>query len=153
MTQIFPQRFDNDYRGHRLALWMFGAALLVKTAIALATIFNGRVAAQSADGVPLDSFGQAGAEAVITLFALWGVAQLAISFFGVLALVRYRAMVPLMYVVFVAELFARVAVVWLHPIARAGGTTRSYVNFIILPALLIPGLALALWQRRDSNAN
>ena len=23
MTEIFPQRFPNDYRGHRLALWIF----------------------------------------------------------------------------------------------------------------------------------
>ena len=46
LNKILPQRIDNTYRGHRLALWLFIPLLLMKTAIALGTIFNGRNAAQ-----------------------------------------------------------------------------------------------------------
>ena len=103
LGRILPRRIDNTYGGHRLALWLFAAILLVKTAIALGTIFNGRDAAQTADGIPLESFGAAGAAAVVSLFAIWGLAQVVISLIGVLALFRYRAMVPLMFALFLFE--------------------------------------------------
>jgi hypothetical protein len=69
MNQILPQRIDNTCRGHPLAVWLFVPVVVLKTGIALGTVFNGRGAAQSADGIPLDSFGASGAEAVLTLFA------------------------------------------------------------------------------------
>jgi len=86
LNQILPQRIDNTYGGHPLALWLFIPALVLKTGIALSTIFNGRGAAQSADGIPLDSFGVNGAQAVVALFAIWGLSQLVFSVLGVLAL-------------------------------------------------------------------
>src|SRR4051794_15426480 len=98
LNPILPQRIDNTYRGHPLALWCFIPVLVMKTGIALSTLFNGRVAAQSADGIPLDSFGASGAAAVVALFAIWGLAQLVFSVLGVLALTRYRAMIPLVFV-------------------------------------------------------
>jgi hypothetical protein len=76
--RLLPQRIDNDYRGRRLALWILLVLLFLRTGIALGTIFNGRAAAQTADGIPLDTFGAAGAQAVLALFAMWGIAQLAI---------------------------------------------------------------------------
>ena len=75
LKQILPQRIDNTYRGHPLAVWLFIPVVVLKTGIALGTIFNGRGAAQSADGIPLDSFGASGAEAVVALFAIWGLSQ------------------------------------------------------------------------------
>lgn len=77
--------------------------VVFKTGIALGTIFTGRAAAQSADGIPLGAFGAAGAEAVVALFALWGLSQVVLSAFAVLALTRYRAMIPLMYLLLLLE--------------------------------------------------
>jgi hypothetical protein len=42
MNQILPQRIDNTYRG-LLALWLFIPVVVVKTGIALGTIFNAGV--------------------------------------------------------------------------------------------------------------
>src|SRR5450631_3817330 len=56
LNQILPQRIDNTYRGHRPAVWFFIAVVVLKTGIALGTIFDGRAAAQSADGISLDRF-------------------------------------------------------------------------------------------------
>jgi hypothetical protein len=40
----------------------------------------GYSAAKSADGIPLDTFTPAGAQAVVSLFAVWGLAQVVIGF-------------------------------------------------------------------------
>jgi hypothetical protein len=122
--------------------------VILKTGIALASIFNGRGAAQSADGIPLDSFGASGAEAVVALFAIWGLAQLVFSVLGVLAFIRYRAMIPFMFVLLLTEHLARKWILLVRPIARTGTPAGIYVNLVIL-VLTIVGLALALWRRAD----
>jgi hypothetical protein len=151
LSQILPHRLDNTYRGHRVALWLFGVVVLLKTGIALGTIFNGRTAAGTADGVPLDQFGAAGAQAVIALFAIWGLAQLVMSVFGVLALTRYRAMVPFMFVLLLLEHLTRRFILLLKPIATTGPHPGSYINLAIL-GLMVVGLVLSLWRRADATA-
>jgi hypothetical protein len=148
LHQILPQRIDNTYRGHTLAVWFFIPVVVLKTGIALSAIFNGHTAAQSADGIPLDSYGAGGAEAVVALFAIWGLAQLVFSVLGVLALTRYRAMIPLLFVLLLIEHLARKWILLVKPIARTGTPPGTYVNLVIL-VLTIVGLALALWRRAD----
>ena len=109
----------------------------------LGTMLNGRNAAQSADGIPLDTFGTAGAEAVVTLFAVWGLAQLVWTVFGVLALTRYRAMIPLMFVLLLVEHLARRLIFFVEPIARVGTPPGLFIN-LGLVALMIVGLVLSL---------
>jgi hypothetical protein len=148
LNRILPQRIDNTYRGHPLAVWFFVPVVVLKTGIALATIFNGREAAQSADGIPLDSLGASGAQAVVALFAMWGLAQLVFSVLGVLALVRYRAMIPFLFVLFLLEHLARRWILLAKPIARTGTPPGSYVNLAIL-VMTVVGLALSLRSRAD----
>jgi hypothetical protein len=144
---ILPQRFDNTHRGHPAALWILGLVLVAKTGIALGTIFNGHTAAQSADGIPLDTFGTAGAEAVLTLFAMWGLSQLVLSVLGVLTLVRYRAMTPLMFLLILVEHVARRWILFVKPIARIGAPPGLSINLVLL-GLTVVGLALSLWRRQ-----
>lgn len=146
LDRLLPQRFDNDFRGPRLALWLFAAVLVVRTGMAIGAIFDGRAIATSADAVPLDAYGAGGAQAVIALFALWGVAQFALCLLGVLALARYRAMTPLVLALFLAEhLGRRLALVFL-PIERSGGSASPAIN-VALIALTFVALALALRAR------
>ena len=147
-NQILPQRIDNTYRGHPLGLWLFVLVLVLKTGIALGTIFNGRSAAQSADGIPLDSFGAGGADAVVTLFAIWGLSQLFFSVFGVLALARYRAMIPFLFALLLLEHVARRWILLARPIATTGTPPGLYINLALL-ALMVLGLALSLRRRAD----
>ena len=41
--RLLPQRVDNTYRGYKLAIWLFGAVVLMKLAMSLNSIFNGYV--------------------------------------------------------------------------------------------------------------
>lgn len=145
IERILPRRLDNSYTGHRVALWLFALLVVMKTGIALGAIFNGRQAAQSADGLPLDSYGAAGAQAVLALFAIWGLAQLVFTVFSLLALARYRNMVPLMFLLYLLEHAARRWILLVKPIARTGAPPGTYINLALL-ALMIVGLALSLMR-------
>ena len=74
LGELLPRRMDNEYRGHKLALWLFGLVVAMKSAQSLAIILNGYPTARDADGIPLDSFPPAVAQTVVAVFAqgsLW----------------------------------------------------------------------------------
>ncbi len=143
IERILPRQVDNSYRGHKLALWLFGALVFMKTSIGLGTIFNGREAATSADGIPLDSFGAAGAQAFVSIFAAWGLAQATIGLLCVVVLVRYRALVPFMYALLLPEHLSRKAIFAVMPIDRTADAPGYFIN-LALVGLMVVGLALSL---------
>lgn len=151
LNQLLPQRFDNTYRGHKLALWLFGLLVLVKTAMSVNSIFLGHKVATSADGIPLDTFPPAAAQTVLALFAIWGFAQLMICLLCTLVLSRYRALVPLMFAFLLLEHLGRKLVLQFIPIARTGTPPGFYVNLALL-AVMIAGLALSLSRKNALQA-
>jgi len=146
LDQLVPRRIDNTFRGHRLALWLLAALVLVKGGISLGMIFNGHSAATNADGIPLDTFTPAGEQAFVALLAAWGLSQLMLNLIGVLALVRYRAMVPLMFALLLLEHLIRKLIFLVLPIARTGTPPGFFVN-LVLVAMMIVGLVLSLRNR------
>ena len=149
--RLLPQRVDNTYRGHKLALWLFGAVVLMKLAMSLNSIFNGYVVASSADGIPLDTFPSSAARTVIALFAIWGLANLMICLLCILVLVRYRSMVPLMLALLLLEHLSRKLILQFLPIVRTGTPPGFLINFMLL-ALMIAGLALSLLRSRSNRS-
>ena len=145
-SDLLPQRIDNTYRGHKLALWLFGLLVLVKTAMSVNSIFLGHKVASSADGIPLDTFSPATAQTVLALFAIWGLAHVMICLLCVLVLFRYRALVPFMFLFLLLEFLGRKLVLQFIPIARTGTPPGSFVNLALL-AVMIVGLALSLWNQ------
>jgi len=150
VNRLLPRQVDNTYPGHRLALWLFGLAVLFKTAIGLGTIFNGRNAAVSADGIALDSFSREGAQAFVSLFAAWGLAQATIGAMCVLVLVRYRALVPFMFLALLLEHLCRKLIFFVMPIARTGEAPGSLIN-LALVGLMVAGFILSLHTRNSSD--
>lgn len=149
---IFPRQLDNNFRGQRLALWLFIPIVLMRLGIGAGSVFNTYQAAVSADGIPLASFGAAGAETVIALFSLLGLSHLLFALLGVLALIRYRAMIPLVYLLFLVHALSNKILLLVHPIARAGGQGGSMVVLAVL-ALTVVGFVLCLVGRDDRSAS
>jgi hypothetical protein len=151
LDQLLPQHIGNSYRGHKLALWLFALVVFMKTSIGLGTIFNGHNVAITADGIPLDTFTPAGAQAFVSVFALWGLAQSMIGLLCILVLVRYRAMVPFMFLLLLLEHLSRKLILFVMPIERAGTAPGFFIN-LALVALMIVGLVLSLRNRDNSRA-
>jgi hypothetical protein len=145
---LLPERVDNDYRGLRLALWLFGLVVFMKLAIGVNSIFNGRSVASSADGIPLDTYTTAGAQAFVTQFALLGLSHFVMGLLCVLVLVRYRTLVPLMFALLLLEHLGKRLIFYFLPIARTGTSPAFGINLVLL-ALMVAGLALSLRSRDD----
>jgi hypothetical protein len=143
LTRLFPRQFDDKYRGHQIALWLFGLLTFMNVGIALVAIFAKDGGAQSADGVPLDTFAGGGAATVIGVVAFLGLAKLLLGLLGVLALARYRGMIPLMYVLIVIDQLGRKGIALMKPIVHVGTPTGFFVNAAII-ALSVVGLFLSL---------
>jgi hypothetical protein len=149
LKRIFPQQFDNNYRGHKVALWLFALLILLKLGISLSSIFDTYNVVRSADGIPLDTFTSGGADTVVSITALLGLSHFLLAALGVLALIRYRAMIPFMYILFLVEYFAKKWIQLVKPIVRTGTPPATYVNLVLI-ALLIAGLLLS-FRRRSSD--
>ncbi len=145
---LLPVRFDQTYRGRAVALWLFAIVLTMKLLIGANSILNGETVAVRADGIPLGSFTPAGASTILALFAIWGLAHLMIVGMGVLALVRYRAMVPLLFAVLLLEHLSRKLILTRLPMARVGAPPGITVNLVLL-SLMIAGFALSMWRNRN----
>jgi hypothetical protein len=143
LDRLFPSPSAFNYRGSRFAVWLAALMVLVKVAIALGAIFNGRFAASVADGIPIDAYTPAGAQTVLALFGNLGLAQLALGIVGLLVVFRYRALLPCFLLLLVIEYLARKGLAWLIPIERVGGAGGGLVNGALF-ALLLVALALSL---------
>ena len=149
-SQLFPQRIDNNYRGHKFALWFFALLLLMHLAMSLNCVFNGYFVATSADGIPLDAFPPAALQAVLSLFATWGVEHFFIWLLGILVLIRYRSLIPFMFALLLLEDLARTTTLYILPMTKTGAGPGFLVNFLFL-AFMGVGLALSLRNARSKN--
>jgi len=149
LDRIFPRQLDNNYRGQQIAVWLFALLTLMNTVISFVAIFKADGALQSADGIPLDTYGSSAAQAVIGIVAVLGLARLLLCVIFIIALVSYRAMIPLMYVLLVDDWLAHRGIGMMKPIARSGASPGHYVTFALL-AISVIGLILSLTGKNYS---
>ena len=147
LNRLLPQRIDNTYHGHRLALWLFGVVVTVKILQCISILVDTASIVRGADGIPLDTYTAAGAQTVVALWALSGLERLIVAFLCVLALVRYRSLIAFMFGLMAIEYLARQLIFFVHPVVRVGSPIGPTVNFALFMLVLI-GLLLSL-ARRD----
>src|SRR5438045_8020642 len=94
--RIFPRQIDNVFHGNRLALWLFGFYSLIRLIQGTLSALNTYATATGPDGIPVDAYSPAAAQTVLALFALLGLNVMILPLLGLLALIRYRAMLPLL---------------------------------------------------------
>ena len=151
IDQLLPERIDNTYRGHRIALWLFALLLFMKVAMSVNSIFNAYSVATSADGIPLDTYTPAAARTIVSLFALLGLSHLVICMLCILVLIRYRSVIPFMFSLLLLEHLSRKLILHFMPIIRTGTPPGFYVNLVLL-AVMLAGLALSLRSRGNLPA-
>lgn len=146
LQRLFPKQFDNRFPGHVVAIGLFGVVILMELAMGANSLINTRTVASLADAIPLDRYTNGGAEAVVALFALAGLFRVLVALQGLLVLIRYRAMIPFMFLVLLVLHLGSKAVLLVHPIAKSGVPSArlgsAFVYAII--AMLFLGFALSL---------
>ena len=145
--KLLPQGIDNAYRGSKVALWLLGLVVGMKIAQSVFVIFNGYSTARGADGIPLDTFTPAAAQTAVALFAQASLWRLTFCLMCVLALVRYRSAIPLMFAFFALNYLAGELILRFVPLVRTGSPLGPIVNLILF-GLMVIGLALSLRSPR-----
>lgn len=127
-NRIFPKVIDNTYRGHWLGLVLFVLVIVLRTTQGINSMVITRSVITGADAIPLDTFSQPAANTLISVFALLGVSSVIVSLIGLIALVRYRAMIPLLFlVIFVSQIGGRL-ILLIYPIARSADLSMNYAG-------------------------
>jgi hypothetical protein len=156
LDRIFPKEAGNaGYAGWRLAIWPMAILALMRAVQGANSAADPAMVAIKADGVPLDTYGPDAAGAATALFALLGVYLLLQAVIGAVVLLRYRALLPLTYLMMIGIVLASKSSVALHPIARAGAAKIGafdigwLINTTLL-ALMVVGLVLSLLTRKET---
>ena len=142
--RLLPRQLGDTYRGHRLAIWLLVPLVLARLAMGANGVINTRFVASGPDAIPLSTYDPAGAQAVIALFALLSFSNLLLALQGGIVLVRYRALVPLFYLLLLVQALGVKALLVLRPIAPAATPGFGVSLTFVLLAVTIVGFVLSL---------
>ena len=145
LQRVFPAALDNHFPGHRISLYAFYALTAVTLWRSQHHLFAHDGGAQSIASIPLDTYSDSGADTVVGIFALWGLSQLIIGLIYLLVAIRYRSLIPLLYVLFTLEYAMRFWVGTNKAIETVGTAPGSVINlpFMIAGVVLF---ALSIWR-------
>lgn len=154
---LLPRQIDSTYRGSPVALGILGLVAALKAVMGfnmsgLNPFVSTEQILTSVDGVPLDQFGPEAARMVVSTTQDWALLLLMMAGLSILALVRYRAMVPLMLLVLAGEQVVRLG----KAIAAAPGEAwldtdiASILNWG-MTGLLVAALILSVIPRRRAG--
>lgn len=157
LSRIFPKQIDNDYRGYQLAVWLLVLLLLLKSfalvsASGLNPFWAGRDFLQGVEKVPLDKFAANAADTATLLFAWWGFTALILTLLGLIAVLRYRAMIPLIYLLMVLNHIGQQMLTNTSPVTGMLGAHASRPLIAIAVLLIGFGMSLTTPRRLDAAA-
>ena len=146
-SSILPRSADNNYSGLRVPLYFFVAITVGTVARSLIHLADPDGGAQSIATIVLDRFSSGAADTVIAVFALWGLSQLLFGILCCIVLIRYRSLIPLMYLFLVLEYAARLVVGLFKSVEISGTPPGAIGNLVVLPLVAVM-LLLSLIPRR-----
>lgn len=142
LKRILPQRLDNAYPGPRLGLWLMLPILIQKFGTSLTHLFRSDGGA-SISTIPLDAYPAGAAQNIVGLFARMGLEQMLLALLLLLALLRYRSMVPLMYLLVVVHYLGSRAIGDFKPLVRTGASGAAMPALVVAVVAAV-GLVLSL---------
>ena len=150
LHRVFPTSLDNKFPGHKIALYVFYALTALTLWRSQHHLFGHDGGAQSIASIPLDTYSSNAADTVIGVFALWGLSQLIIGLIYLLAAIRYRALIPLLYVLFTFEYAMRLWVGVNKSIEIEGTAPGGMINLPFMIAGMVL-FALSIWRGKEKS--
>ncbi len=150
LGRLFPKRIDNDYRGSVVAIWFLVPLAFVKALQGANVVGRSAYILETVDRVPLSTFPADAASHLVFLFSAWGLCVLILGLIGLVATVRYRAMIPLAFLFLLSEQLGRkmLSVVYLdRPFFSPNLSPASLINWAFL-AVAVVGFLLSLWPSK-----
>ncbi len=147
---LFPSKIDNQFRGKKISLWFFYLITVItlwRSQHHLLALDGG---AQSIAKIPLDSYSFGASSTIIGIFALWGLSQLIIGIIYFVAIIRYRSMIPFLYLLGIVEYTVRPLIGLSKHIETIGRAPGAYINIPFVLIFFIM-LLLSLWKENETS--
>ena len=149
IARLFPPEFDNIFPGKRIALWLFYPLVAVTLWRSQHHITAPDGGAQSIATIPLDSYADGASANIVAIFAQWGWVQLLLGLVMLLAALRYKSMVPLMWLIVLMEWAGRGLIGQFKPVETLS-TAPGQVGNIVVPIIALVMLVLSLWPEKKA---
>jgi hypothetical protein len=155
LKRLLPKQIDNDYRGRVLAIWLLVPLAVMKflqgaNIAGLLGTGNTRRVLEAVDKVPIGGFPAEAASHLVFLFAAWGVGVFVFGILAIIVLLRYRAMIPLMFLLLFMEQAGRKVLSTIHldrPFMSIAADPANLINWGFL-VVLASGFLLSVSGRR-----
>ncbi len=147
---LLPAQIDNHYRGLKISQYAFFLITAVTLVRSLIHVFAPDGGAQSIATIPLDSYSAEAASTVILMFSLWGLSQLLMGIVYLGVSLKYRSLIPAMYVLVIFEYAMRIVIGQMKPILTTGTAPGSIGSWIMVPVCAVL-LALSLIPAKSSK--
>ena len=142
--RVFPKQLDNSFRGNRIAVVVFALITVFTLVRSCIHIFAPDGGASSIAGI---NTSVEGGSNIISMFALWGLAQLLIGLVYVVVFFRYKSLIPFMYILIIIEYSGRVLIGMAKPLIVSHTPPGAIGDYILIP-LAIVMLILCLKRSR-----
>jgi hypothetical protein len=139
---LLPVKIDNTLLGWKLPLFIFALYTVLSIVRSFIHLFSPDGGAGSIAGMDLSV---AGADGIIFAFALWGSSQLLMAMIQLLVVIRYRSLIPFMWLMLILEVLLRELVGVMKPVIFAHTPPGALGNQFFLP-LAVFMLGLSLWS-------
>jgi hypothetical protein len=139
---LLPAKIDNVIRGTKIPFYIFALYAIVSTVRSCIHLLSPDGGAGTIAGMDLSV---AGADGIIFAFALWGSSQLLFAIIQLLTVIRYRSLIPFMWLMLALEVLLRELVGKMKPITFAHTPPGAIGNQIILP-LAVVMVVWSLWS-------
>jgi predicted neutral ceramidase superfamily lipid hydrolase len=139
-NKIFPNQANNSFQGHKIAATVFLLITVVTIARSCIHILARDGAAASIAGIDISVEGGSN---IVSLFALWGLSQLLMGFVYLVVYSRYKSLIPLMYLLLIAEYSGRIIMGFIKPLQVSHIPPGAIGDYIMVPlAILMLTLSL-----------
>lgn len=145
--KLLPAVVDNQFRGIKISQYAFLLITLATIVRSLIHVFAPDGGAQSIATIPLASYSAQAAATVILMFSLWGLSQLLMGFVYLGVYLKYKSLIPMMYVLLTVEYAMRIVIGQMKPIVTSGTAPGRVGSWIMVPVCVVL-LALSLIKRK-----
>ena len=139
---LLPAKIDNVIRGTKIPFYIFALYAIISTVRSCIHLLSPDGGAGTIAGLDLSV---AGADGIIFSFALWGSSQLVFALMQLLAVIRYRSLIPFMWLMLALEVLLRELVGAMKPVTFAHTPPGAIGNQLILPLAAVM-LVWSLWS-------
>ena len=137
MHYLFPKFIDNEYKGKKIPFYFFYLIIAVTLIRSLVHIFKADGGAQSIANIPLHLYSEQASETIVHLFSEWGLSQLLFGLLYIVVLIKYKSLIPLMYLFLIIEYSARLLLALYKPVVLEGHAPGGIANYFLVPLFVI----------------